>query len=219
MPTATYQHDSQTVVDTELRLEDGSASHMNDDNTTGRVGVFEDRGSEMIARLIYDFDTSGLSKDVSVTSATIRLYCTAGALGSSAFELIGGSEVFNTTGDFPTWAHKADGVAWATAGGSAVGPTVTTTTPSLGILSKDITSIVRWCLDNTENRHVIVVHKHGDETETDDEVAFVATSDNATSGNRPKLTINYQRGKGAMGQAVFYSGSRRRRNRRSGRKH
>jgi len=220
MPTATYQSTSQTVVDTELKTVGGSASYVGDTLTTIVVQSASVMGSVTVSRGIFDFDTSNLPADTVVTSATLDLYITAYGGGGAGFYAVGSNEIFNTTGSFPTWTQRALGIGWGTDGGSAVGPqSPTTLSPSgAGAVQYDVTKIVEWCRDNNaSDRHVVIVVKHQNETDTADSATF-ASSNHGTSNYRPKLTINYQRGKGAMGQAVFYGGRLRRLRRRAGKK-
>ena len=220
MRSVSYQEDgSGKVLDTQLREVNGTAVFVSD--TQANVGIEASLGGVTIKRAITWFSTTDLPNDVCIVSAIFRVVVRTAADGDSAWLAVGGSETWNTAGSFPTWDHKADGVSWATAGGSAVGPTVNlgTMPTSTGAVEFEVKDIVKWCRDNTEgDRQVVIVLKHLDES-TDPDSISTRAADYGTAGDRPKLTLTYVTGKGAIGHAVFYSSGRRRRRRRAGRKH
>ena len=220
MRSVSCQEDgSGKVLDTQLRLVDGTPQYVSD--TQVNVGIEATLGGVTLKRALTWFSTSDLPNDVCIVSAIFRVVVRTAADGDSEWLAVSGSETWNTTGSFPTWSHKANNVEWATPGGSAVGPTVNlgTMPTSTGAVEFEVKDIVKWCRDNTEgDRQVVIVLKHLDES-TDPDSVSTRSADYTTADDRPKLSITYVTGKGAIGHAVFYSSGRRRRRRRAGRKH
>ncbi len=191
--TVTIQGDGAAMSDT--YMSSSAPTTNNGTNTVFAVG--ENNTASSVARGLLQFDLSGLPNDLTVVSATVSLWVSAdhsdNARVMSAYAIQAGRNWVETQA---TWNNYKTSVAWGTAGGGnttndIVGTAIGTVSVANNLTAGTQVDII---LDPGAVQSMRWQDYFGFElqmaTENNDRYDFVS-SDNATSGQRPKIVIEY----------------------------
>ena len=157
-------------------------------------GVGESNSSALVSRSLLEFDLSGLPHDASIFSATLSIWVDVDQSDNArimhAYPI--NSEWFESQA---TWNVRKTSTNWQTAGASGADDALSTDMGSVS-LANNLTAGTRVDIVLDADAVQAMLHQNyfgfklQMETETNDRYLF-KSSDNATSGERPMLTIEY----------------------------
>ncbi len=146
-------------------------------------------------RILIRFDLA-LPEGAIVTSATLTMTNVAGGTGISNTTITAYRVIRPWTESNATWLKYNSTTNWSTAGGgsgtdytTANSVTTTIANSSSNLVFNNLATLVQDAVDSRDGRLSLLLV--GDETAGSSHYANFASSDNATSANRPKLTITW----------------------------
>ncbi|MFZ5891051.1 MAG: DNRLRE domain-containing protein [Myxococcota bacterium] len=154
---------------------------------------------------LFHWDVSAIPVGSTVTAASISLRVTKGS--NNVYDLY--ELVRNWSESGVTWTLSQPGVPWGVAGalapsdrGSRVGSLSgnTNTTQTIALNAAGIARVQAWVNDPSSNAGLILAHA------TNTKPITVATGENTTATNRPRLNVEYDSGSGGSGAGGSGSG-------------
>lgn len=188
--TVTLQAGAAGMADTQIVNSAPSTNYATSTNTA--VGELNN-SSNVIGRGLYEFDLSGLPRDINITAAVLSLWVDAdysdNARVMSAYALL---QPWTESG--ATWNNYA-GTAWQTAGAGGANDMVSTAIGTVSMANNvSAGTKVDITLDPAAVQYMLRLDYIGFKlqmaTENNDAYLF-KSSDNATAGERPQLYLEY----------------------------
>ena len=188
----------------------------------GQIGHASVMGGLVNYRFIVQMGLDEIPDNAIVTSGVLTLNVESAATGTAnIIQAVRSSETdWTEDSTYPTHAAKDGSNNWSDAGGSidtSVSKTCGAFPTSTGAHDVDVTSLVRDAVSSRSKLLNMVLKDQAEGTGGALDAFTISSGDNSTTGNRPKLTVEYVECGGAAGKlrsSSMRSGVRRSRTKR-----